>query len=129
MNDQSSAPIVYSQPDPRFRGEAYEYLRAEDQLPTFEQLNEEDPLCRVKLFAPVGRYTYYVAAATLYEGIEGPVLTGYCISPLGPECDEWGDQDIASIARAPFPLPIERDIHWEPKRLSQIIAEHEQSGR
>ena len=45
----------------------------------------------MKLFQPGSRWTYYVCAASEYEGIEGPVLTGYCVSPLGPDCDEFGE--------------------------------------
>jgi hypothetical protein len=34
-----------------------------------------------------------------YEGADGPVLSGFCVSPLGPDCDEFGDQPLAEIAR------------------------------
>jgi hypothetical protein len=80
--------VVFSQAAP-FTGAAYEYLRADDALPSYREIaDEQDPLCRIKLFQPGSRFTYYVCAATEYEGIEGPVLTGYCVSPLGPDCDE-----------------------------------------
>jgi hypothetical protein len=90
--------VVFSQAAP-FTGAAYEYLRAEDALPTYGEIADEpDPLCRVKLFQPFSHWTFYACAATEYEGIEGPVLTGYCVSPLGPDCDEFGDQGLAEIA-------------------------------
>lgn len=114
---------TYSQPDRRFRGPAYNYLRKSDKLPTYEQIADEgDPICRVKLFSPSGRYTYYVAAATNYEGQTSPTLTGYVLSPLGPDADEWGDAPIGEMAnvKGPFGLPIERDIHFKPMRLSEI---------
>lgn len=120
--------VVFSQAAP-FSGASYEYLRAKDALPTYGEIaDEQDPLCRVKLFQPGSRWTFYVCAATEYEGIEGPVLTGYCVSPLGPDCDEFGDQGLAEIARVRLRgLPPERDLHFEPTRLSDVethLARH-----
>jgi hypothetical protein len=99
-------------------------LRADDALPSScEMADEEDPLCRIKLFQPGSRWTYYVCAATEYEGIEGPVLTGYCVSPLGRDCDEFGDQGLAEVARVRLGgLPPEPDLHLEPMRLSEVEA-------
>jgi hypothetical protein len=115
--------MVFGQAAP-FDGPAYEYLRANDDMPTCREIaDEQDPLCRVKLFQPGSRFTYYVCAATEYEGIEGSVLTGYCISPLGPDCDEFGDQALVEIARTRvFGLPPERDLHFRPVRLSEVEA-------
>jgi hypothetical protein len=77
----------------------------------------------VKLFLPGSRWTYYVCAASAYEGVEGPVLTGFCPSPLGPDCDEFGDQPLAEIARVRVGgLPPERDLYFESGRLSEIEA-------
>jgi Protein of unknown function (DUF2958) len=85
--------------------------------------------CRVKLFQPFSRWTYYACAATGYEGINGPVLTGYCLSALGPDCDEFGDQALAEIAAVRVHgLPPERDLHFEPMRLSQVEAHIAQRG-
>ena len=51
------------------------------------------------------------------------MLTGFCISPLGPDCDEFGDQPLAEIARVRIAgLPPERDLYFEPRRLSEIKA-------
>jgi hypothetical protein len=39
-----------------FTGPAYEYLCAEDALPSYREIaDEQDPLCRVKLFQPFSR--------------------------------------------------------------------------
>ncbi|MGH2762568.1 MAG: hypothetical protein ACRDL4_00630 [Thermoleophilaceae bacterium] len=44
--------MVFSQTAP-FTGPAYEYLRADDALPSYREIADEpDPLCRVKLFQP-----------------------------------------------------------------------------
>ena len=115
--------VVFSQAAP-FSGPAYQYLPADDALPSYREIAAEaDPLCRVKLFQPGSRWTYYLCAATEYDGLDGPVLTGYCVSPLGPDCDEFGDQGLAEIARVRVGgLPPERDVHFEPMRLSEVEA-------
>jgi Protein of unknown function (DUF2958) len=113
--------LVFSQATP-FTGAAYEYLRADDSLPAYREIaDEQDPLCRVKLFQPFSRWAIYIVAATEYDGIDGPVLTGYCVSPLGPDCDEFGDQPLAEIAAVRVRgLPPERDLHFEPMRVSEV---------
>jgi hypothetical protein len=115
--------LVFSQAAP-FSGAAYEYLRADDALPSYAEIaGEQDPLCQVKLFQPGSRFSYYLCAATEYEGIDGPVLTGYCLSPLGRDCDEFGDLALAEIAAVRLRgLPPERDIHFEPMRLLEVEA-------
>lgn len=120
--------IVYSN---RFSGKpAYKYLRASDNIPTYDEFLAElhktgadDPLCKVKLFHPMSRLTYYVYAATDYgeEGSPQIILSGYMISPLGPDCDEEGDTAIEELANL-RPLPVERDLYWKPQRLSEIRA-------
>jgi hypothetical protein len=121
--------LTFTQAAP-FTGPAYEYLRESDGVPTYSELGpESDPLCRVKLFQPGSRFTYYVCAATEYEGIEGPVLTGYCISPLGPDCDEFGDVGLAEIASLSVRrLPVERDLDFASMRVSEIKAHVECHG-
>jgi Protein of unknown function (DUF2958) len=120
---------VFSQAAP-FTGPAYQYLRPDDALPTYREIaGEQDPVCRIKLFQPRSRFTYYVVAATEYEGIDGPVLTGYCMSPLGPDCDEFGDQALAEIARVRVGgLPPERDLYFRPVRLSKVEAKVARCG-
>jgi hypothetical protein len=75
------------------------------------------------LFQPFSRWTYYVCAATAYDGIDGPVLTGYCVSALGRDCDEFGDQGLPEIAALRVHgLPPERDLHFEPMPVSSVCA-------
>jgi len=108
------------------RRPAYRYLRKTDKIPTYDELDDMDPMCLVKLFLPEGRWTFYVTAATLYGGAlyggEQIILTGWCVSALGPDCDEYGDSSMDEIAavRTRFGLPVERDLHWTPTRLSEV---------
>ncbi len=54
--------VVFGQAAP-FTGPAYDYLRADDALPSYSEIADEaDPLCRVKLFQPGSRVSYSVAA-------------------------------------------------------------------
>lgn len=114
----SVSPIVFTQPDTRFRGHAYRYVRAADRLPDFDGLGSaDDPLCRVKLFLPAGAWTYYIAAVTRYD--DETVMTGLCVSAAGSL--SWGDSSLDEIARArAMRLPVERDLHFRPMRRSKV---------
>lgn len=65
----------------------------------------------VKFFDPCGRFTYYVLE---YDGDD--TLFGYCVSPLGPDCDELGYASLAELqgVKNRLGLGLERDIHWDP---------------
>ena len=81
----------------------------------------EKKICPVKFFDPAGRYTFY---AIEYDG--GDRLFGYCVSPLGPDCDEWGYASVSEMqaVRNRFGLGIERDLHWRPGPIPpEVLAE------
>jgi|NGEPerStandDraft_6_1074524.scaffolds.fasta_scaffold221711_2 hypothetical protein len=100
-----------------FAGDAYIYVRA-GELPAIDDA-VADPLCKVKLFHPFTRFTYYAYALTEYPGA-GPVLTGL-VTGLGE--DEVGDTALRDIAELRVAhLPPERDLHWHPAPLSQVSA-------
>lgn len=106
---------------PEFQGPAYDYILTTDKLPTYRELPDADDemVCKVKLFVPAGRWTYYVIGVTEYDDM--PVMTGFCLSALGPDCDEFGDQALDEFAgvRA-MGLPPERDLYFDPKPLREI---------
>ncbi len=105
---------------PEFQGPAYDYILTTDELPTYRELPDADDelVCKVKLFVPAGRWTYYVA---ITEYGDTPVMTGFCVSALGPDCDEFGDQSLDEFARVrAMGLPPERDLYFEPKPLREI---------
>jgi hypothetical protein len=64
----------------------------------------------VKFFFPAGRYTFY---ATEGEEQEDDILFfGYCVSPLGEDCDEWGYTALSELQSVHVRcLTIERDLH------------------
>lgn len=75
----------------------------------------------LKLFCPATRETLFV---TEWDGEDE--LYGYCLSPLGPNCDEWGYSSFAELeARqirqfAGMPA-IERDCYWDPQPLRDAV--------
>jgi hypothetical protein len=96
------------------------------KLYSTEKVALEEKVAVCKFFDPCGRYTYYVVEGE-YEMEDGQPLDyrffGYCVSPLGPDCDEWGYASLNEIARVRnrFGLGIERDLHFEPKKVSELI--------
>lgn len=78
----------------------------------------QDAIVHLKLFCPYGRGTWF-----LTEGEEnedgGFTFFGYCVSQLGPDCDEFGYVTFDEIANTKVKLfgrvevpAIERDMHY-----------------
>ena len=74
-----------------------------------------------KFFDPTGRYTFWM---TEYNPTDR-IAFGYCLSPLGEDCDELGYVSIAELEaiEGAFGLGIERDRHFDPKPLSEAVNE------
>jgi hypothetical protein len=82
-----------------------------------------DKTAVLKFFFPAGRATYYVVEG---ERQDGDVLFfGYVVSPLGPDCDEWGYFTLNQLKEVvgPMGLRIERDIHFLPTKMSELIKD------
>ncbi|HET8797640.1 MAG TPA: DUF2958 domain-containing protein [Thermoanaerobaculia bacterium] len=70
-----------------------------------------DAVVVVKYFFPAGRYTLFVTEAEV-DG-EDVRLFGYCLSPFGADCDEWGYASLAELQSVRVRgLAIERDLHF-----------------
>jgi hypothetical protein len=84
-----------------------------------ESVPTPDKILRVKFFDPCGRGTWY---AVEFDGEDR--FFGYAVSPLGPDCDEWGYfslQELESV-RNRFKLGIERDLHFMPAKFSEVVS-------
>ena len=95
---------------------AYAYLRATDHLPTTDEAwAATDFLCKVKLFDPTGSWAWFVAGYDPDTGLAVGVVHGFE--------REAGDFDMHELVahRGTFGLPIERDLWWSPKRLSELL--------
>lgn len=81
----------------------------------YETENEEDKLCVVKLFNPNGVGTWYI--------VEYDVVTkdafGYVDLGYYPELGYFNLAELENY-RGKFGLGIERDLHFKPKRWSEI---------
>ena len=100
-----------------FNKPAYRYIRASDKMPAlYTSENDPDPLVRVKLFDPTGSWTWYV--------IEYDPETRECFGLVDGFESELGPFNMAELVdiRGTFGLPIERDIHFTPRPLSEIKA-------
>lgn len=79
-----------------------------------------DAIVRVKLFCPYGRATLYV---TEFDGDD--TTYGYMVSPLGPDCDEWGYnsfRELAEAARGRLPM-MERDCGFADMTVAEALAQ------
>jgi len=92
----------------------YRYIRASDKLPVRDE-RLKDPMAKVKLFNPTGIGTWYLAE---YDP-ETRTAYGLCVL----EDAELGYVSMQELVdyRGLYGLPIERDLWWEPKPLSECV--------
>ena len=92
---------------------AYRYIRESDHLPV---VAPEEPVALVKLFDPTGSWTWYIAAYDPETRQAYGLVHGFD--------DEYGYISMAELVdiRGQFGLPIERDLHWTPKPLSECMS-------
>lgn len=100
------------------RRPAYRYLRASDKIPTYAELGGvpfDQITARVRLFNPTGRGTWYVCA---YDPDTG---NAWGVAELFAR--EVGDFSMSELVnfRGRFGLPIERDIHYTPVSLADVL--------
>jgi hypothetical protein len=81
--------------------------------PLYSTEHDSDPVVQVKLFAPWSQWTWFV---TEFDGQN--LLFGLVV---GFE-REWGYFSLSELehARGPRGLRIERDLHFEPCRVSGL---------
>ena len=74
---------------------------------------EKDPIARVKFFTPDSSWTWYV---TKYDPREH-----LCFGLVHGHEREFGyfSLDELESVKGPLGLPIERDLYWQPKPVSQ----------
>ncbi len=71
----------------------------------------------VKFFHPMGRATWY---AVEFDGED--TFFGYCRSPLGPDCDEWGYFSLAELEGVRgIGLGVELDTSWNPNTTAEEV--------
>lgn len=92
-----------------------EELRA--QLPPlYAQEKEKDPMVHAKFFCPWSNWTWYVTEGRQEE--DDFIFFGLVIG-LEREWGYFALRELESV-RGPGGLRIERDLHFRPKRKSEI---------
>lgn len=90
----------------------------------YSQEKNPDPTAVVKFFDPCGRYTFYVTEGERITETPGNdwLFFGWCVSPLGEDCDEFGYARLSELqgVRNRLGLGIERDKFFRPRPLSEI---------
>ncbi len=85
--------------------------------PLYSQEQEADPLVICKFFTPDSSWTWYVLE---FDGQD--VFFGLVIG-FEEELGYFRLSELTQV-RGPFGLPIERDIHFQPTRLSLVRKSH-----
>jgi len=90
----------------------------------------KDPICHVKLFAPVGHWTWYLmeydpARKVAFAFVVGHVNELGYVSIAELQSIKVRSGIIVNGEKVTFGLPIERDLYWTPKPLSQVRELHE----
>ena len=89
-----------------------------EQLPPlYSQEHEADPLVICKFFTPDSSWTWY---AIEFDGQD--VFFGLVVG-FEEELDYFRLSELTQ-ARGPLGLPIERDLHFQPTRLSLVRKSH-----
>jgi hypothetical protein len=88
--------------------------------PLYSQEKVEDPMCLVKFFCPWNNWTWY---AYEYDP-KDHLFFGY-VQGIENEVGYFSLEEMESVT-GPMGLKIERDLHWEPQRLSQIKVKETQ---
>ena len=86
--------------------------------PLYATEHDTDPRIICKFFTPDSRWTWY---AIEFDGED--TFFGF-VEGLEDELGYFSLSELESV-RGPFGLPIERDLYFEPCRLSQVKAKAE----
>lgn len=86
--------------------------------PLYSQEHVEDPLVVCKFFTPDSSWTWY---AIEFDGQD--IFFGWVVG-FEKELGYFSLRELEEV-KGPLGLPIERDLHFTPKRLSEVKKEHE----
>lgn len=123
------ARFVYDHQPPQDQQDAHDYLPhwLAPHIPKlYAQDGFNDPVVFAKVFLAEGRWTFYILEYdhTAPDGMPD-LMFGYLLSPLGDDCDELCYVTLEQIAELRSPtlnLPVERDLWFRPRPLSEVRA-------
>ncbi len=81
----------------------------------YDTEDTKDPFCEVKLFTPDANWTWYIIELSKDDN---STCYGY-VQGWESELGYFSLEEIADV-RGALNLPVERDIHFEPNKLSKI---------
>jgi hypothetical protein len=84
--------------------------------PLYSQEHVDDPVVHLKFFMPDSDWTWYATEGSPRG--DDFIFFGYVVG-FEREFGYFAFSDLA-VARGPRGLPIERDLYFQPKPLSQI---------
>ena len=93
---------------------AYRYIRASDKIP--RRPKGRDPVALVKIFDPTGSWTWYIVAYDPKTRIAFGLVDGF-----EAEVGDFSMQELVDV-RGAMGLPLERDIFWTPRKISEIAT-------
>ncbi len=79
----------------------------------------------IKFFLPSGSWTWYATEGSPIKDESGKAVDFHFFGLVDGNEKELGYFSLAELesVKGPMGLPIERDIHWEPKSLKEIAPE------
>ncbi len=90
----------------------------------YAQEKNKDPIVHVKFFTPDSSWTWFVTEGQAQE--DDFIFFGYVIGHF----KEWGYLSLNDLSstQGPLGLPIERDLHFTPAPISEVLKRegHEQ---
>lgn len=100
------------------RRPAYRFIRTSDKLPTYSELGDRPMMeitAKIRLFNPTGVGTWWIAAYDPEDRI------AWGVAEL--QCREIGSFSMVELVefRGRIGLPIERDLHYKPVTLAQLL--------
>ncbi len=79
----------------------------------------------VKFFTPDSGFTWWITEGSAIKDEQGAEVDFHMFGLVQGQCKELGYVSLNELeeANGPMGLPIERDLHWQPKMLEEIAPE------
>ena len=79
-------------------------------------------IAHVKFFTPDAQWSWYAVEGEPVRNAEGREVDFHFFGLVDGLCKELGYFSLKELerVRGPLGLPVERDLHWQPKTLDEI---------
>ena len=97
------------------------------KLPPLNAQEDKGPqaVAYLKLFTPDANFTWWITEGSPITDANGNEVDYHFFGLVHGQCKELGYISLKELesVRGPMGLPIERDLHWQPKTLAEIAPE------